>query len=106
MNYEIEDYENIIVQKGNEIVKKHLQDRKYGKECKKYNEYIIDEYIDFILNKEKYLRCYFLSRIFENTEKNKYFYKYISLGKKIYSKIIQTYENDSLVCVFYSFFFK
>ena len=106
LNYEIEDYENLIVQNGNEILKKYLQDRNYGEECKKYNEYIINEYIDFILNKEKYLRCYFISRILKNTEKNKYFYKYISLGKKIYSKIIYIYENDSLVCMLNSFFFK
>ena len=106
LNYEIEDYENLIAQKGNEILKKYLQDRKFGIECKKYDEYIINDYLNFVLNKEKYLRCYFLDEIYQNTEKNKYFYKYISLGKKIYFKIIQTYENDSLICVLYSFFFK
>ena len=106
LKYEIEDYENYIVQKGNGILKKYLQDRKYGIECKKYNEYINNEYSDLVLSKEKYLRCFFLGEIYENIEKNKYFYKYISIGKNIYSKIIHTYENDSLVCLFYSFFFK
>ena len=51
LNYEIEDYESLIIKKGNEILKKYLQDRKYGEECKKYNEYIDQEYSNFILSK-------------------------------------------------------
>ena len=106
LNYEIEDHESLIVKKGNEILKKHLQDRKFGEECKKYNEYIDQEYSNFILSKEKNLRCFLLNEIYQNIDGNKYFYKYASHGKKIYSKIIQTYDNDSLTCCFYTFFFK
>ena len=106
LDYEIEDYESLIIKKGNEILKKYLQDRKYGEECKKYNEYINKEYSDFILSIEKNPRCYFLGEIYQNIEQNKFFYKYASHGKKIYSKIIQTYDNDSLACCFYTFFFK
>jgi len=106
LNYEIEDYESLIIKKGNEILKKYLQDRKYGEECKKYNEYINQEYSNFIFSKEKNLRCFLLGEIYQNIGANKYFYKYASHGKKIYSKIIQTYDNDSLTCCFYTFFFK
>ena len=106
LDYQIENYENEIIQKGGDILKKYLQDRNYGEECPKYNEYINNEYCDFILDKDNNVRCYFLSHIYQNPIKGKYYFKYLSHGKSIYSKYVQTYENDSLACCHYLFFFK
>ena len=106
LNYQIEDYENEIIQKGSEIVTKYLQDRKYGNECKNYNKYIHDDFIDYILGKNKSLRCFFLNHIYPNPIQGKYYFKYLTYGKQIYSKFFQTYENDSLNYCHYLFFFK
>ena len=95
-----------IIQKGSDILKKYLQDRNYGEECTNYNKYINEEYSDFILKKEKNLRSFFLSHIYQNPIQGKYYFKYLSHGKNIYSKFVQTYENDSLNCCHYLFFFK
>ena len=105
-DYQIESYENEIIQKGSDISKKYLQDRNYGKECNNYTKYINQEYCDFILTKCDTLRCYFLNHIYQNPIQGKYYFKYLSHGKNIYSKFVQTYENDSLNCCHYLFFFK
>ena len=105
LKYEIKE-ENEIAKKGNEILRKYLQERKYGKECDKYNQYINNEYSSFVINKVKNPRCYLLGEIYENLEGSKYYYNYLSHGKNIISKIIQTYDNDSLTCFFNIFFFK
>ena len=106
LNYKIEEYENEIIQKEREILKKYLKEGKYGKECENYNKKINDEHSGFILKKENKLRCYFINEIYQNTTQDKYFFKYLSYGKDIYSKIIQTYDNNSLSCSHYVFFFK
>ena len=106
LDYQIETYENEIIQKGSDILKKYLQDRKYGKECTNYNKYINNEYCDFVFTKSNQLRCLFLSFIYQNPIQGKYYFKYLSHGKNIYSKFVQTYENDSLNCCHYLFFFK
>ena len=106
LDYQIEAYENEIIQKGSDILKKYLQDRNYGEECTNYNKYINEEYSDFILKKEKNFRSFFLSHIYQNPIQGKYYFKYLSHGKNIYSKFVQTYENDSLNCCHYLFFFK
>ena len=106
LNYQIESYENEIIQKGSDLLKKYLEDRKFGDEMKNYLKYINDEYTDFILSKNKYLRCFFLSHIYQNPIQGKYYFKYLSHGKNIYSKFVQTYENDSFNCCHYLFFFK
>ena len=107
LDYELERYENKLIQKESETLRKHLEDRKYGKECGNYNNYINDDLISFILNEEKSsIRCFFLSEIYQNPIQSKYYYKYLSHGKQIHTKIIQAFNNDSLTCYHYLFFFK
>ena len=107
LNYQLEKYENMLIQNGSESLRKYLEDRKYGKECEKYNKYINDDLTSFILNKEKGpIRCFFLSEIYQNPIQSKYYYNYLSHGKQIHTKIIQTFNNDSLTCYHYLFFFK
>ena len=51
LKYEIKE-ENEIAKKGNEILRKYLQERKYGKECDKYNKYInMFKFINFFKGK-------------------------------------------------------
>ena len=106
LDYQIESYENEIIQKGGDLLKKYLEDRKYGKELENYLKYINEEYSDFILSKNKKLRCFFLSHIYQNPIPGKYYFKYLSHRKNIYSRFVQTYENDSFNCCHYLFFFK
>ena len=108
LNYYPEKYENEIIQKGNEIMRKYLQGKKtFEEECDDYNNDINSEHINFILSKEKnILRCYFINEIFQNPIQGKYYFKYLSYGKQLYSKIFQTYENDSLISYHSVFFFK
>ena len=47
-----------------------------------------------------------INKIYKKPIDGKYFYKYLCHGKNIYSKIIQTYENEYLQCVLFAFFFK
>ena len=105
-DYQIESYENEIIQKGGDLLKKYLEDRKYGKELENYLKYINEEYSDFIFSKNKYLRCFLLSHVYQIPIPGKYYFKYLSHGKNIYSKFVQTYENDSFNCCHYLFFFK
>ena len=106
LNYELEDFENEIIQSGNSILKKYLQDRKFGDECDNYGDNINEDLCNYILSKNNQLRCYFFNIIFKCPINNKYFFRYLSHGKQIYSKIIQTYKNDSLECCQFIFFFK
>ena len=54
LNYYPEKYENEIIQKGNEIMRKYLQGKKtFEEECDDYNNDINSEHINFILSKEK-----------------------------------------------------
>jgi hypothetical protein len=107
LSYSIEEYEAEIIQKGNEILGKFLDERKYDYDkLPNYNKNINNEHIDFILTKEKYCRCFSINEIYQKPIKNKYFFKYISHGKSICSKIFQTYVNDSLISCHTLFFFK
>ena len=107
LSYSLNEYEDEIIRKGNDILMKYLEDRKFDYDkCTNYNYNIDDEHCNFILEKEKYSRCHFISEIFQNPIKGKFFYNYFCHGKNIYSKIIQTYSNDSLTCYHYVFFFK
>ena len=89
-------------------MRKYLQGKKtFEEECDDYNNDINSEHINFILSKEKNtLRCYFINEIFQNPIQGKYYFKYLSYGKQLYSKIFQTYENDSLISYHSVFFFK
>ena len=107
LSYSIEESEAEIIQKGNEILGKFLDERKYDYDkVQNYNQNINDEHINFILSKEKYCRCFCINEIYQNPIQNKYYFNYISHGKSIYSKIFQTYVNDSLISCHILFFFK
>ena len=106
LDYNLEEFENEIIQTGNSLLQKFLDERKYNYDkILKYNENINNEHIEFILKKEDRLRCFCLNEIYQNPIQSKYFYKYISYGKEIYSKIFQTYVNDSLISFHILFFF-
>ena len=107
LDYNIEEYEDEIIQKGDVILKKYLEDRQYIQEnAEKNNVSINDECVDFILGKEKYLRVFTINKIYQKPVNGNYFFKYLCFGKSVYFKIIQTYENDYLQCVHFTFFFK
>ena len=107
LSYSIEESEAEIIQKGNELLGKFLDERKYDYDkVQNYNQNINDEHINFILSKEKYCRCFCINEIYQNPIQNKYYFNYISHGKSIYSKIFQTYVNDSLISCHILFFFK
>ena len=107
LSYSIEENEAEIIQKGNEILGKFLDERKYDYDkALNYINNINQEYTDFILTKEKYCRCFFISEIYQKPIQNKYFFKYISHGKSICSKIFQTYVSDYLISCHNLFFFK
>ena len=106
LTYSLDDIESDIIKKGNELLVKYLEERKYDYDkVDEYNKLINKEHINFILEKEKGLRCYILTRIFRNPIK-RYFFKYLVHGKDIYSKMFQNYTNDSLTCCHDVFFFK
>ena len=106
MTYALDEYDEII-QKGNEIIEKYLEGRKYNYEkLSNYNNGINDEHIDFILTKINQPRWFCLNEIYKNPIENKYYFKYLSYGKNIYSNILQTYTNESLKCNHYVLFFK
>ena len=106
LDYSLDDIESDIIKKGNELLFKYLDGKKYDYDkVDEYNRNINKEHIIYILEKEKGLRCYLLTRIFKNPIK-KYFFKYLVHGKNIDSKIFQNYTNDSLTCCHDVFFFK
>ena len=107
LTYSLDDYEDEIIQKGNEIIEKYLEGRKFNYEkLINYNNGIIEEHLNFINTKIKGLRCFCLNEIYENPIQYNYFFKYLSYGKNIYSNILQIYTNESLKCNHYLFFFK
>ena len=106
LNYNIDEHEALIIQEGNEILKNILKDKKFGNDCKKYNKKINSEHPNYVVQIEDKLRCLFINEIYQNPIQGKYYFKYLSHGKDIYSKIFQTYDNDSLTCNHYLFFFK
>ena len=107
LNYSLEEFENEIIQKGNDILIKYLEERKFNYDkSNNYNININNDHCNFIVGKENKCRCFILNEIYKNPIQNKYYFKYLIHGKEIYSKIIQTYSNDSLTCCHYVFFFK
>ena len=107
LNYSLDDFENELIIKCNKIFSKHLDERKFDYEkIINYNKNINDEYVNFILSKNNTLRCFCLNEIYKNPISDIYCFKFLSYGKNIYSKLIQTYTNDSLTACNYLFFFK
>ena len=107
LDYSIEEYEDEIIQKGDEILRKYLEDREYIEEnVKQYNLSINEEFVNFILTKENSLRVCTINKIYKKPIEGKYFFKYLCHGKNVNSKIMQTYENNNLRCVHFTFFFK
>ena len=107
LTYSIDELESEIIKKGNELLIKYLDERKFVYEkLDGYNDVINKEHINFILQKEtRIMKCYAVNRIIRNPI-GKYYFKYLSHGKQICSKIFQTYTNDSLTCYHELFFFK
>ena len=107
LNYTLDECENEIIQKGNEILGKYLDGKKFNYvKLPNYNNSTNEEHIDFKIKKKNSLICFFLTEIYKNPIQNKYFFKYLSYGKEIYMKIFQTYVNDSLMPCHNVFFFK
>ena len=107
LKYSLDEFENEIILKGNEILGKYLDERKYNHDkVTNYNKNINDEHLNFIVKKDNSLKCFCLNEIYQNPIKSKYYFKYLSYGKDIYSKLYQTYVNDSLTCCHILFFFK
>ena len=107
LKYSLDKFENEIILKGNEIMGKYLDERKYNYDkVTSYNKSINDDHLDFICEKDNTCRCFSLNEIYQNPIKSKYYFRYLSHGKDIYSKLFQTYVNDSLTCCHILFFFK
>ena len=106
INYEL-DFEKEIIGKGNEILRKYLEGRKYNNnKLFNYNKSINDEYIDFILKRQNNLMCFYLNGIYKNPIESKFFFKYMIYGRDTYSKIFHNYVNDALTSYGVLFFLK
>ena len=107
LDYSLTDFEADIIKKGNDILFKYLEDRKFNYDkMVNYNKNINEEHNNYIFEKCNTLRSFTINRIFENPIKGKYNFYYLSHGKDIYRAIFQNYQNDSLVCSHDLFFFK
>ena len=107
LTYSLENYESEIIKKGNEILLKHLDERKFNYDkILEYNTRINDEFVNTILEKENKLKAFLVSEIYQNPLKDNYFFTYLNHGKQIYSKIFHNYVNDSLTCCHSLYFFK
>ena len=107
LDYVLTDIESDIIKKGNEILLKYLEDRKYNADkISNYNNSINDEHNLYILEKCNKLRSYTFTKIFKNPIEGKYDYNYLIHGKDIYRAIFQSYQNNSLLCTHDIFFFK
>ena len=75
LNYSLDESENVIIKKGNDILIKYLDERKYNYDkCITYNSSINDEHINFIVKKENKCRCFILNEIYQNPIQNNYFF--------------------------------
>ena len=107
LDYSLDNCENEIIQKGNELLSKYLDEREYHyNNVVYYNKIINDEHVKFIFKKGDDLRCFVLNEIYQNPIKGKFYFKYLSYGKEIYLRLFQTYTNDSLTSYHIVFFFK
>ena len=107
LNYNIEAFEDEIIQKGTKILEKYLKNKNFEiNAVKKLNIDINDEHVNFILKKENTLRCFVINKIFQKNTLEQCYFNYLSHGKFICSKIFQTFINDNLVCNHYLLFFK
>jgi len=106
LNYSLVGIEADIIKKGNQLLFKYLEDRKFNYDKNnKYSENINNEHNNFILEKISGLRLFVINRIFKNPI-SKFDFTYISHGKDIYKSIFQNYQNNSLICTHDLFFFK
>ena len=107
LDYSLNTFESEIIRKGNELMIKYLEDRKYNQEKNdSYIQNINKEYLDYVLTINNKLRCFEASYIFQTPIKGKYYFNYTSHGKDIYKTIFQSYQNDSLLMTLDIFFFK
>ena len=108
LEYSLDEYEDEIIQNGHEILKKHLDERKFDyNKIGNYNLDINNDFNNFILEKEKkQIRCFTVNEIYQNPIKAKYFFKYLCHGKNIQTKIFHNFLNDGLICCHSLYFFK
>jgi len=107
LEYSLEEIESEIIQKGNDLLEKYLDERKYDyNTIENYNININTEYMNYIAAKNNKLRCFVVNEIYQKPIKSKYFFKYLCHGKEIHSKIFNKYINDSLICCNSLYFFK
>ena len=107
LDYSLNKFEASIIKEGNEIILKHLENRKYNYDkIGNYNIDINKDHLNYILEKNNKLKCFAINRIFKYPIEGKYDFNYLSHGKDIYRVIFQTYQNDSLFCTHDVFFFK
>ena len=107
LDYSINSFESEIIIKGNELMIKYLEDRKYNQEKNdSYIQNINKEHVDYIVSIKNKLRLFEVSYIFQTPIKGKYYFNYISHGKDIYKTMFQSYQNDSLLMTHNTFFFK
>jgi len=105
----INDFESNIIKKGNEIIIKYMENRKFSPT---HNITLINnitkEHNDFIIEKvgNKMVRTFSICRIFQNPLDGKYDFNYTCYGKDIYRVIFLNYQNDFLICDYELFFFK
>ena len=107
LDYSLNAFDSDIVSKGNKLMIKYLEDRKYNNE--KNDNYINNiniEHIDYILKINNKLRCITTTYIFQSPIKGKYYFNYLVSGKDICKTLFQSYQNDSLLCTHTTFFFK
>jgi len=107
LDYNLQGSESDIIKKGNELIVKYLEDRKYNPD--KNVDYINNiniEHFDYLIKKNNKLRAFATTFIFENPIKGKYDFNYLSHGKDVYKTMFQSYQNDSLLCTHDIFFFK
>ena len=107
LDYTLKNIESLILQKGNELMLKYLEDRKYNAD--KNNDYINNinkDHMYYIVEKNNKLKCSANTKIIQTPIKGKSYFDYLSHGKDIYRVIFQSYQNDSLICTHDLFFFK
>jgi len=107
LEYSLNTFESEIIAKGNELMIKYLEDRKYNPEKNdNYIENINKEHFDYILSINNKLKCFAITYIFQIPIKGKYYFNYTIHGKDIYKTMFQSYQNGSLLMTHDVFFFK
>ena len=107
LDYSLDTFESDIILKANELMVKYLEDRKFNHDKNiGYINNIKNEYLDYIWSINNKLRCMAIIYIFKTPIKGKYYFDYLAYGKDIYKTLFHCYQNDSLLCLNETFFFR